>query len=291
MAYETILYEKTDKIAKITLNRPEVRNAENALMSRELDEAFKQAEADDDVRVIILAAAGKDFSAGHDLGAQQSPAAKAAQEAARPKRMMGVEATVYGETKRYHDSRMYIRDIWKATIAQVHGRVMYGACQLPMMCDLIVCSEDAVFMDISARWGLPATEFTTYPWDLGIRKTKELLFTSDPLTAQEAWRLGMVNRVVPREKLEAETMKLAKRVALCHPFGIKSMKMWCNFAEDLQGFKQANLYMLMLHQLGHAYTRENPEHFPFEGGMPGANAGMSVVELIRARNKLWEEEG
>ncbi len=267
MAFETILYEKSENIVKITLNRPEKRNAESVLMSKEIEQAISQVEADDEARVVIIAAAGKDFSAGHDL---TDTATKEERDALTrvPKGAIGLEATIHNEHERYLKPRLNFRDMWKVTIAQVQGRVMYGAIQLPMMCDLVLCSDDASFVDLSARWGLPITEFSTWHYDLPMRIQKEYLFTADPITAQEAARWGMVNKVVPREKLEEETMKLAKRLALIHPFTIKQIKMCCNYTQDLQGFRESQLFALMIHQIGHGYARENPQHFPFEGGFP-----------------------
>lgn len=281
MAFETVLYEKIDKVARITLNRPEVRNAENQQMTREIQEAFKLAEADDDVTVIILAGAGKDFSSGHDMG---SPAARAEMAKETPK--PGLEGQMNSENSRWLAGPMYIRDILKPTIAQVQGHAIMGGFLLASMCDLIVASEDATFQDMGVRFGVPSVEYFSHPWDLGIRKTKELLFTGDPMTAQEAKQLGMVSRVVPRENLEEETMNLAKRIALGQPFALKLCKMACNATMDIMGFRNSMLPQFLLHQLGHANARLNPVN---TGARYETGQG-SVKDAIKARDKAYDEQ-
>lgn len=262
MAFETVLYEKFDHVAKITMNRPEVRNAESQQLSREIQEAFKVAEADDDMRVIILAGAGPDFSSGHDLG---TPAARAEMEKNPPQ--PGLEGQMNMENWRWLEGPLYIRDILKPTIAQVQGHAIMGGYLLASMCDLIIASEDATFQDMAVQFGVPSVEYFSHPWELGIRKAKEFLFTAEPMAAQEAWRLGMVNRVVPREKLEEETMTLAQKIAANQPFALRLVKMACNATQDIQGFKQSLVPQFLLHQIGHAHARENPDYASLLPGM------------------------
>ncbi len=284
MAYSTVLYEKIDRVAKITLNRPEYRNAESITMSREIQAAFKEGEADEGVRVIVLAGAGKDFSSGHDLGTPEAQAERAKDTTPREQTL---EAQLIRETWRWLDGPLYIRDIPKPTIAMVQGHCIMGGLILATMCDLIIASEDATFADMAQRFGTPAVEYFSHPWDLGVRKAKQLLFTADPITAQEAHRLGMVNEVVPREKLEEETMKLANKIALAHPFALRIAKMSCNAAQDLQGFRNSQLLPFALHQLGHAYGRENPDYLPTGRIQRGS---MSVKDWIEARDKPYRDK-
>jgi enoyl-CoA hydratase/carnithine racemase len=119
-----------------------------------------------------------------------------------------------------------------------------------------------------------------------MRKTKELLFTGDPMTAQEAKQLGMVNRVVPRENLEEETMNLAKRIALGQPFALKLCKMACNATQDIMGFRNSLLPQFLLHQLGHANARLNPVNM---GARYETGQG-SVKDAISARDKAYDEQ-
>jgi len=122
---------------------------------------------------------------------------------------------------------------------------------LASCCDLIIASEDALFADRSVRWGGSHVQYFSMPWELGPRKAKEYLFTGDYVTAQEALRLGLVNRVVKREALEEETMKLAQRIALQDAFALKMAKASVNQTMDIQGHRHAmeaafNNYMITI---------------------------------------------
>ncbi|HYC63540.1 MAG TPA: enoyl-CoA hydratase [Reyranellaceae bacterium] len=232
--YETLLQERTGAVLKITTNRPEVLNAQSRVLLEELDDAFKRAVDDEAVRVIILAGAGKHFSAGHDLG---SPAEMADQK------LTALEPGFKGEYRRiferFFENTMRWRDLPKPTIAQVQGYCIMGGMMIASACDLIVASEDALFADRAVKWGGAHVQYFSMPWELGPRKAKEFLFTGDFFTAQQAAEAGLVNRVVPREKLEGETMKLAQQIAERDPFALKFAKASVNETMDAQGFKAA----------------------------------------------------
>ena len=283
MAFETIIYEKIDKVARVTMNRPEVRNAESRQMNREMFEAFAMAEADDDVRVIILAGVGRSFSAGHDLG---SPAAIAEREAG-PKYQSGSFEHYLAEEDRWITPMLGLRDMGKPMIAQVQGHCIMGGCMVATMCDLIVASEDAQFAERAVRAGGASVEYFTYVWELGYRKAKEYLMTGDFFSAQEAWRLGMVNKVVPLEKLEEETMNLANRIAMQSPSSLKFIKQAVNYIQDNQGFREGIRYFFNLHQLTHAQrTLMGPEsEYSAE-----TRASMSVKERLAARDKKFGDK-
>ena len=275
MGFETLIYEKIDNITKITLNRPEVRNAENMLMSKEILEAFKAAEADGEVKVIILAGAGPSFSSGHDLG---SAAAKAEKEA-QPM-VLGSREHYVNEENRWLKSCLYIRDIPKPTIAQVQGHCIMGGLMLATICDIIIAAENAQFAEYAVRMGGAAVEYFSHPWELGMRRCKEFLFTSEPISAQEAYRVGMVNRVVPLDKLEEETMNLAKKIALQSASALKFAKMSVNYTQDLMGFKSAINYFYNIHQLTHA-------HRSLEGiSLPQQDSG-SVKDFLKSRDEKF----
>ena len=278
MAFETILYEKLDNVAKITMNRPEMRNAENRQMSKELAEAFSMAEEDDEIRVIILAGEGPSFSSGHDMG---SPAAIA--ESKKHRIRIGTIEQWRHEENRWLKFCLRVRDMEKPTIAQVQGYCIMGGMMLATMCDLIIASEDARFADMAVRMGGPAIEYFTHPWELGIRKCKEFLFTGDYIDAQEAWRLGMVNRVVPREKLEEETMNLAKRIALQNPTALKFAKLAVNDTQDFMGFRHSINSLFKMHQLAHAYWVTDPQLSP-----RSRQAAPGVREYLKARDEKFK---
>jgi enoyl-CoA hydratase len=232
--YSTLLQDKTGAVLKITTNRPEVLNAQSRVLLEELDDAFKRAVDDDQVRVIILAGAGRHFSAGHDLGSPEEMA---------DQKKTALEPGFKGEYRRiferFYENTMRWRDLPKPTIAQVQGYCIMGGMMIASACDLIVASEDALFADRAVKWGGAHVQYFSMPWELGPRKAKEFLFTGDFITAQQAADAGLVNRVVPREKLESETMKLAQQIAERDPFALKFAKASVNETMDAQGFKAA----------------------------------------------------
>ena len=216
---------------KITVNRPEVMNVISRKTYAELDEAFTRAEEDDAVKVIMVTGAGEHFGAGHDIG---TPAMREElDEYPRDFSPMGtVKSMDRGVYWRLHDRW---RNIGKPTIAVVQGYCIMGSWMLAAACDLIVASEDARFADRSVRWGGAHHEYPTHFWELGIKKAKEYLWTGDFIDAEEALRLGMVNRVVPKAKLEEASLWLARRIALNSLYALKVSKMSINQAADIMG--------------------------------------------------------
>ena len=131
------------------------------------------------------------------------------------------------------------RDLPKPTIAQVQGYCIMGGLMIASACDIIIASEDAQFADRAVKWGGSHVQYFSMPWDFGPRKTKEYLFTGDFISATDAEKAGLVNRVVARERLEAETMALAQRIAERDPFALKLAKASVNETQDAQGWRQA----------------------------------------------------
>src|SRR6195256_1590025 len=232
--YTTLLTERTGPVHKITTNRPEVLNAQSRILLEELDDAFLRAVDDDQVKVIILAGAGKHFSAGHDLGSPQ----EMADQKATP-----LEAGFKGEYRRlwerFFENTMRWRDLPKPTIAQVQGYCIMGGMMIASACDLIIASDDALFADRAVKWGGSHVQYFSMPWDLGPRKAKEYLFTGDYIDASTALDLGLVNRVVPRAQLADATLELAGRIALQDPFALKLAKASVNETMDIQGQRRA----------------------------------------------------
>jgi enoyl-CoA hydratase/carnithine racemase len=247
MGYQTILVERRGAVEWVTMNRPEVRNAQNTALIDELDEALRAADADPDVNVIVLAGAGKDFSSGHDLKAYVG---EAPSDAWHEKRKTP-EGKFEHERKQYFEKCMAVRDLSKPTIAMVQGHCVAGGLMLAAMCDLIVASDDAVFSNPVLRMTGAGVEVLTEPFELGFRKAKEFLFTGDEIDATEAARLGLVNRVVPRAQLEEATAVLADRIAKVPSNTVQNMKRSVNHAQDLGGFRAALEYHFMVHQFQH----------------------------------------
>jgi enoyl-CoA hydratase len=239
--YEQILYEKAGRVARITANRPRYRNAQSRVMLEEMDGAFTEAASDDDVRVIVLAGAGEHFSSGHDIGT--------AEEMEDRKGRPWSEG-VRGDYERSWDlfcaNALRWRDLPKPTIAQVQGYCIYGGWIIASAMDLIVASDDARF--------LPAHfQYFSVPWDLGPRKTKEILWEARFVDANEALALGFVNQVVPRDRLEEETTALAERVARMDPLAARMVKFSVNQMQDAMGFRTsvqaAHSNYMMLQQM------------------------------------------
>jgi len=245
--FEAVRYAVDGAVATITLNRPDVANAQNSQMIDELDAAFDRADADDAVRVVILAAAGKHFSSGHDLKAL------VAGDDADPwvARRETPEGKFEHERTMYFERCLRIHDFRKPTIAAVQGSCVAAGLMLAAMCDLIVAADDAVFSNPVLRLTGAGVELLVEPWELGIRKAKEFLLTGDTIDAQEAWRLGLVNRVVPRDELQARTHELAERVALVPPVTAQTVKNTLNHTGTLMGKRDALKYHFMAHHWVH----------------------------------------
>lgn len=236
-----IRYEVADRIATITLDRPEVANAQNHALLEELDAAWTRAAADDDVVVIVLRAEGKHFSAGHDFRPTGEPA---------PDKIT-LEDVYRGEARRFLDFSLRWRNTPKPSIAAVQGRCIAGGLLLCWPCDLIVAADDAKFSDPVAIMGIGGVEYHGHTWELGARKAKEILFTGRPVTAEEAEKTGMVNMVVPRDRLDGATRALALRIAKMPPFALRQAKRAVNQTLDVQGFYAAIQSVFDIHQTGH----------------------------------------
>jgi enoyl-CoA hydratase len=247
MGYESIVYEVSDAVATITMNRPEMANAQDTRLIDELDAAFDEADADDSVRVVILAGAGKHFSSGHDL---KELVAGEGSEKWRKMRETP-EGKKYHEQVMYYDRCKRIHDFRKPTIAAVQGSCVAAGLMLACMCDLIVAAEDATFSNPVLRMTGAGVELLVEPWELGIRKAKEFLLTGETIDAQEAWRLGLVNRVVPTDKLAEQTRALADRVALVPPATAQVVKDSLNHTGDLMGKSASWKYHFMAHHWMH----------------------------------------
>lgn len=259
------------RIARIWLNRPAEHNAQNRTLLVQLDEAFRAAEADDEVRVIILAARGKNFSAGHDLGSDAALQERAPGPTQHPTfRIDGAtrsgmaEILLLQEWHYYFENTCRWRDLRKITIAQVQGNAISAGLMLVWACDLIVAADNAKFSDVVAtRLGMPGVEYFAHPWEFGPRKAKELLLTGDSIDAEEAYRLGMVSKVFPLDELADKTLEFARRVAARPTMATLLIKDSVNAASDAMGFTEALRHAFHVHQLGHAHwAAKNENRFP-----------------------------
>ena len=233
---ETIRYETPAKgVARIMLARPEARNAQNKQMTYELNDAFDRAARDDEISVIVLAADGPHFSSGHDLRDRTTMADFETVSNWGGFGKAGAEGHMAVEEEIYLGMCWRWRNLPKPTIAQVHGKTIAGGLMLAWVCDLIVASDDATFSDPVVAFGVNGVEYFAHPWEVGVRKAKEMLFTGDVITAEEARSLGMVNHVVPRDDLERFTLELAGKIAERPSMGLKLAKKSVNQMQDGQG--------------------------------------------------------
>ncbi len=224
---DDVLYETRDGIATITLNRPRYFNAQSWAMLEALDEALDRAVTDPDARVAIVCGAGKHFSSGHDLGTPE----QLSDEQSRTHiegRGKGIE--FYETFRKVNlDYTLKWRNLPIPTIAMVHGYCIYGGWMIAAAMDVIFAERDAKFLA-----GL--FEYFSVPWDIPLRKAKELILESRFLDANEAFELGLVNRVLSLDELERETRAYAGRVAESSPTTLRMGKLAVNKAQDAQGF-------------------------------------------------------
>jgi enoyl-CoA hydratase/carnithine racemase len=221
MSAPLVLVEDVAAVRRLTLNRPAKLNALNSGLTSALSGALAEAASDEVVRVVVISGAGRSFCAGYDLSEE-----------------MGDESPLESLTGSL-EKLLEIFDHRKPIIAEVQGHCLAGGCDLMMMCDLAVASDDAVFGQPEIRFGSTVVAHVM-PWLIGARRAKELVLTGrDDVTADEAYQLGLVNRVVPRESLEKETMELATQLAVVDPTVMGLTKQAINRSWEVAGFRQA----------------------------------------------------
>lgn len=255
---ETVQYTRPEPgIARIVMTRPGARNAQSTAMTYALNAAFDRAAQDDEVRVVVLAGEGPHFSSGHDL--REAPADKALAMAEPVSTwggftQPGAQGRFAAEQETYLQMTRRWRDLPKPTIAEVQGKCIAGGLMLAWACDLIVASDDAQFQDPVVAMGVCGVEWFAHPWELGVRKAKELLFTTDSWSAEEARAFGMVNRVVPRPELATAVLAMARRIAAQPAFALQMAKKAVNQALDAAGQREVMDHAYALHQLCHAHN-------------------------------------
>ncbi|MBI1892589.1 MAG: enoyl-CoA hydratase [Candidatus Rokubacteria bacterium] len=200
MGYRTILVEKTQAIATVTLNRPEARNALDLTMREELTAAFRDLNADEAVRVVILTGAGGHFCAGGDVKAMRQ-------------RLTAADGRI--RVQKMNEMVMEIVNFQHPVIAMVEGFAVGAGCNLALACDLIIASDRAQFGEVFAKVGLIPDAGGTHflPRRVGLAKAKELVFSAEVIGAVEAERIGLINRAVPSADLRAVTDDLARKIA------------------------------------------------------------------------------
>jgi enoyl-CoA hydratase len=291
--YQFITYETLDdgQIARIMLNRPEARNAQNRGLLVELNDAFLAAEADDAVRVVILGGAGPMFSSGHDMGSKVSLEEFGPGPNQHFTRGInggtreGAENRMLQEWHYFFDNTRRWRNLRKITIAQVHGDVYAAGLMLMWACDLIVAADNVTFADVvGTRLGMCGVEYFAHPWEFGPRKTKELMLTGDSLSVDEAHSLGMVSKVFPEEELGDRTLEFARRIAQLPTMTALLIKESVNQSVDNMGFYNALNACFTIHELNHAHWAEiNDDKWPIAKPEHGVPDWRSAPPIVPAR--------
>ncbi|RYE70253.1 MAG: enoyl-CoA hydratase [Rhizobiaceae bacterium] len=242
------------KVARIVLDRADKRNAQGTVMTYQLDAAMRRACQDDSISVIVLAAEGDHFSAGHDLSMSEAPAAAEAERVTLWGQYGGPgwEGMYAREREVYLEITERWRNAPKPVIAAVQGSVISGGLMLMWMADIIVAADDARFRDnTGSDMGVPGVEFFNHPFELGVRRAKQFLFTGGWLSAHAAAAAGMVNEVVPRADLQDRALALAEEIARTDRFTLKLIKDSINTAQDAMGRGAAMKAAFANHQIGH----------------------------------------
>ena len=252
-----VLYEKDGRIARITLNRPDVMNAIDDDLPTELEECVERANADDGVHVIVLSGAGRAFCAGYDLAyyAQASEGRGHEMTQQMPWDPMNDYAFMMRNTERF-------MSLWRShrpVIAKVHGFAVAGGSDIALCADMIVMAEDAEIGYMPARvWGCPTTAMWVYR--LGPERAKRMLFTGDRIDGREAEQIGLVLKAVPASDLDDEVERLAERMASVPVNQLMMQKLVINQAIEAMGLKQTQMFATLFDGI----TRHSPEGLNFK---------------------------
>jgi len=292
--YEYVLYEPVadGRVVRVMLNRPEARNAQNRGMLVELNDAMLRAEADDEVRVVILGGVGPMFSSGHDMGSKVSMDELMPGPKQHPTRAInggtrkGAENLMLQEWHYYFENTRRWRNLRKITIGQAHGDVYAAGLMLLWSCDLIVCDDSTRFADVvGTRLGMCGVEYFAHPWELGPRKAKELLLTGDAIDADEAHRLGMISKIFPADQLQEQTIAFAERIAEQPTMSALLIKEAVNQSQDNMGFYNALNACFTLHELNHSHWAQVHENsYPIaleEDGIPNWKQAPPIVNAVK----------
>ena len=225
MEWEFVLFEKEDSVGTITLNRPEKYNALGGNMRQEILAALELACSDTDVRVIVITGAGKAFCVGGDVDEFVSGSTKA------------ISTSATSERPTMSKIVLLINSTGKPVIASVNGMAAGGGCNLALSCDIRIASDHARFSEVFVKRGVHPDWGGIWflPRLVGYAKAAELIFTGDIIDAEEALRIGMVNRVVPHDELPQATRELAQKIAKNAPIPIARAK------RGLQNFYKMDL--------------------------------------------------
>jgi enoyl-CoA hydratase len=284
VSLETVEIEYDGAIARVCLNRPERRNAVSPTLVEEFQQALDIVETDDAVRVVVVKGRGNTFCSGYDVKAHYTSETGEPE----PKRTQPEDVRWNQRTARNY---MRLWEMHKATIAQVEGYCLAGGLMLAMQCDLVYVATDALIGQPQARALGMSPEFGMWPLTIGLRQTKELLFTGDVVTGEEAARLGMVNRALPPDELESYVEWMAARVALTPPEMIQFSKLAVNEVAEAVGYRE------MVRAAVHANTFEHflDSNYQFREQVQAADSARAAMTArdeayggVVPRDAAWE---
>ena len=285
---DVVLYEVKDAVAIITMHRPRYNNVQNSKMTYALDDALYRAVDDDQVKVIVLAGHGKHFSAGHDIG---TPGRDVDQRFERRHLWYDHSNKPGGEFLYAREQEVYLgmcrrwRDIPKPTIAMVQGACVAGGLMLAWVCDLIVATDDAFFQDPVGKMGIPGVEYFAHCYEMPPRIAKEFLFLGARMSAQRAYELGMVNRVVTRDALRDTTMEMAQQIAQMPRLGLQLTKQVINTAEDNMGKRSTMDMAFGYHHFAHVHNEIG------SGDKLGGYDGKAMAQANKAQAEQAKKKG
>ncbi|MGA2463368.1 MAG: enoyl-CoA hydratase/isomerase family protein [Thermodesulfobacteriota bacterium] len=239
MNYETIIFEKKEAVAKITLNRPQALNAMNDVMFREIGQALEDSEEDNNIRVVVITGNGRAFCSGVDLKfAREKLTSQKAKE------------DFYRLGNRVKMRR--IEEMSKPVIAAVNGFALAGGFEIVLACDLAIAAEDATIGDQHMNYGLFGAGGSPYrlPLLVGIRKAKELIFTGKWISGKEAERIGLVNRAVPADQLESAVDEMVAQLADKSPVAMRISKAYINRTAFIDADSRLELLIMSALVLG-----------------------------------------
>lgn len=277
MTGELVRCERRDDIALLTLNRPDKLNAINRQMIDQLGSALDAVEADATVRAIVLAGAGRAFSAGFDLDMEVAD---------------GGTPDSAGVRRALHNDFQIIMRFWdcpKVTLAAAHGYCLGSAMELALACDITIASEDCLFGAPEVRFGSGIVAMLL-PWLAGPKRAKYLLLSGDDrVTAAQALDMGLVNRMVPSGRLLDETLEIARRIAANDSLAVKLTKQAINRSLDMAGMRQALLQALELNVI--IETSETAESREFNAILKreGAKAAVAWRSARAGRHTIGKD--
>ncbi len=262
MEYQNLRFEKKSGIGYLTLNRPDKLNALSVELMAELRHALDLIEEDAEVKVVILTGAGRAFSAGFDIGVKEG----------EPEIYERSADEWRSRLKQHIDTFLKIWHSGKPYIAAINGYALAGACELAQLCDIKIASERAVLGEPEIRFGTGPPVLIT-PFSVGLAKAKELLLTGELISAQEAERLGMINRVVPHDRLMVECEQTARKLIKIAQVGVKFNKAAINRAFENMGFLNSisqNLELVVLFDTTRTEEQETFNRIRQEKGLRAA---------------------